>query len=301
MRVAVEEPVPEDHRHPRLAHPVREAPPLVERVRQCVDVGDLRPFEELERQHARTRVAPVDVRDCDMRVAGPVAAEAVGVPPFRAVVELRADRAGELVDERARVDEVERANAFLRDARRLVEKREVGLDLPRRARPLHLHCDALAVRKRRAVHLPDRRGCDRRRVEGAERALERQAELGLDDLLDLLERERPHVVLQRAKLGDDVRRHDVGPRRENLAELHERRPELVEHLAQVHAALVGGDRHGRSALPERQQVGQLVLLDEVAEPVADCDLRDLRQAPEVALLRPRRHGVSVARREEKPC
>ena len=197
VRVAVEEPVPEDHRHPRLAHPVREAAPLLERVRQRVDVRDLRPLEELERQHARARVAPVDVRDLDVRVAGPVAAEAVGVAAFRAVVELRADRARELVDERARVDEVERADPLLRDARRLVEEREVGLDLPRRARPLHLHRDALAVRQRRAVHLPDRRGRDRRRIEVEERALEREAELRLDDLLDLLERERPDVVLQR--------------------------------------------------------------------------------------------------------
>ena len=58
-----------------------------------------------------------------------------------------------------------------------------------------------------------------------------------------------------------------------------------------------------SALPERQQVGQLVLLDEVAEAVPDRDLRDLGQAPEVALLRPRRHGVSFARGPSKalPC
>jgi hypothetical protein len=62
------------------------------------------------------------------------------------------------------------------------------------------------------VHLPDR-GCgDRLPVERDERPLERKAELGLDDLFDLLERERPHVVLQRAKLRDDVRGDDVGPR-----------------------------------------------------------------------------------------
>ena len=39
------------------------------------------------------------------------------------------------------------------------------------------------------------------------------------------------ALLEAAELGDDVRRHDVGPRGEQLAELHEGRAELVQHLA----------------------------------------------------------------------
>ena len=42
---------------------VREAAPLLERVRSSVDVGELHALEELERQHAGARVAPVDARD----------------------------------------------------------------------------------------------------------------------------------------------------------------------------------------------------------------------------------------------
>ena len=48
-----------------------------------------------------------------MRVAGEVAAECLGVPGLEPVVELLADRAGELVDELACVDEVERPDAEL--------------------------------------------------------------------------------------------------------------------------------------------------------------------------------------------
>ena len=73
-------------------------------------------------------------------------------------------------------------------------------------------------------------------VELEEQPLDRLAELLRDRPLDVRERERAHVVLQAAQLGDDVRRHDVGPRREQLPELDERRAELVEHLAQVPAA-----------------------------------------------------------------
>ena len=41
------------------------------------------------------------------------------------------------------------------------------------------------------------------------------------------------LVLERLQLEDDVRADDVGARREELPELHERRPELIEHLAET--------------------------------------------------------------------
>ena len=236
MRVAVEEPVAEDHRHPRLGDQVGEVPALLERPCVELEVGELHAVEVLEREHARARVRPVDARDRDVRVTGEVPVEGIRVARLEPVVELLPDRARELVDDLVRVDEVERADALLGELRRLVHEREVGLDLPRRVRPLHLDGDAAAVRQRRAMHLPDRRCRDRLRVELGEQPLDRLAELLLDRPLDVRVRERPHVVLQAAQLGDDVRRHDVRPRREQLAELDERRAELVEHLAQVPAA-----------------------------------------------------------------
>ena len=288
MRVAVEEAVPEDHRHPRLGDPVGDLAPLLERRRDQVDVGELDPVDPLERQHARPRVLPVDLRHVDVRVAGEVAVEVLRVARLLPVVELLPDRARELVHELARVDEVERADPLAREPRRLVEEAEVGFDLLRRARPLHLDRDPAPVRQGRAVHLADRRGRDRRRLEVEEQPLERVPELLLDHPLGLLERERPHVVLQPAQLDDDVGRHDVGPGREELPELHERRPELVEHLAQVLAArgrrAVLGRDVGEAVLRRaaRQEVAELVRLEEVAEAVAHHDLRDLRQAPDAA-------------------
>src|SRR5204863_9011565 len=110
-----------------------------------------------------------------------------GVPRLEAVVELLPDRARELVHERSGVDEVERADALLRDPRGLVEEREVGLDLSRRPRPLHLHDDTPSVREDRAVALTDRGGRERRTLELEEEALEAEPELRLDHLLHLLE------------------------------------------------------------------------------------------------------------------
>src|SRR5947207_2542237 len=129
---------------------------------------------------------------------------------LEAVVELLADLPRELVDDAARVDEVERADPLLGEPSRLVEEREIGLELARRARSLDLDRDLAAVRQHRAVHLPDRGGGDRGRVELEEELVQREAQIRLDDLLHLLERERAHVVLQGAQLGDDVRRDDVG-------------------------------------------------------------------------------------------
>ena len=87
---------------------------------------------------------------------------------------------------------------ILRDPSGLLEQREVGLDLSRCSRPLNLDGDRPAVRERCPMHLADRRRGDRRRLEVEERALEREPELALDNLLDLLERERSHIVLERA-------------------------------------------------------------------------------------------------------
>ena len=140
--------------------------------------------EELERQHARPRVPPVDARDADVRVAGEVAAERLGVARLEPVVELLPDRAGELVDELARVDEVEGAHALLHEPRGLVEQREVGLDLPRRVG----RCTLTATARRSAappgapVRSTRRRSASRRTRGTPARA---QPELLLDHALDL--------------------------------------------------------------------------------------------------------------------
>ena len=286
MRVAVEEPVPEDHRHPGFGDDLGESFSLLDGVAGLVDVRELEALDELERQNASACVAPVDARDVDVRVAGEVAVERLGVAGFEAVVELLPDRAGELVHDLTDVHEVERPDAFLGDARGLVEEPEVGLDLLRGAGALHLDRDLVAVREDCAVDLADRGGGDRLTVELEEEALDREREVFLDHALDVLVREGPHVVLEPAELGDDVGRQDVRPHREQLAELDEGRAELVEELAEVPAPLGGGALGELAAVaPAGQQVGQLVALEEVAEAVPDGDLGDLRQPAEIPRLR----------------
>ncbi len=103
------------------------------------------------------------------------------------------------------------------------------------------------------------------------RPLDRQAELLLDDLCDLVERHRGDVVLELAQLLDDVGGHQVGPRREELAELDERRPELVEHLAQPAPAV--GELRVTAALAAVERVSEAVPRRDSA------DLGEPRDAP----------------------
>src|SRR5207253_1896705 len=138
------------------------------------------------------------------------------------------------------------------------------------------------VRQRCAMHLSDRGRRDRLLVELREELRDREAEILFDHLLDVRDRKRADVVLQPSQLGDDVGRQDVGPRREQLAELDEGRAELVEHLAEMLTALrrLAGVL---DAVPApREEIGQPVSLEPVAEAVPDGDLSDLRQAAEVA-------------------
>ena len=147
------------------------------------------------------------------------------------------------------------------------------------------------------MDLADRRGGDRRLLELGEELGDRELEILLDHALDVLVRERADVVLECLQLEQDVRRNDVGARREELAELDERRAELVEQLAQVLAALgARAFEDARAGEPRRQEVGQAVGLEEIAEAVLDGDLCDLRDPSEIAGRGARGHRISLPRR-----
>src|SRR6266480_1389870 len=189
--------------------------------------------------------------------------------------------------------EIKRPDPLLGEAGRLVEQRDVGLDLARRVGTLNLDRDALAVRKHGVVYLPDRGRRSRLLVELEEGLLDGYAELLRDHAFDVGERDRPHVVLKLLQLEHDVGRNDVGTGREQLAELDEGRAELVEHLPQT-AAPIRGRLDATVPADPRDEIGQAVALEEVAESMLDRDLRDLGEAADVARGRTG-HAVSLTR------
>ena len=126
------------------------------------------------------------------------------------------------------------------------------------ARALHLDDDLALLRRHgratlaelglverraqaRPVDLADRGGRERLLVEPCEDVVQWRPERGLDLLLDVRDGDRRHVVLELLQLADELGRQQIGPRRGDLTELDERRPELLEHEAD---ALVRGDEPG---------------------------------------------------------
>ena len=122
-----------------------------------------------------------------------------------------------------------------------------------------------------------------------------EPELLLDHPPDPLEGLGLRRVLQAAQLLEDVRRHHVGTGRQELAELDERRPQLVEHLP--HPATPAAARpRGLPVL--------LAAPEGVAEPVASRHVGDLADARKVLPPLSSRHasqGISGAGRGSRPA
>jgi hypothetical protein len=99
----------------------------------------------------------------------------------------RADGARELVDELARIHELERLDALAQELRRLVEQAEVGLDLLRGVGRCTLTATSRPSGSTARCTCPIDADGERREVELEERAVHAQVELRLDDLAHLLE------------------------------------------------------------------------------------------------------------------
>ena len=174
-----------------------------------------------------------------------------------------------MLDDRGGVDDLAQTRSLGALEGEHLEQPEVADDLLARAGALDLDDDALAVGKRRLVHLRDRAGREWERVERVEHVLPRDLELFLHHRDDLGLCQRRYCVAQAGQLLDELRRDQVGPCGENLAELAERRPELLERRAQALGALTHAVLVGRRPPPGEQ------LLD----PVLGRDTRDPRGAP----------------------
>ncbi len=176
-----------------------------------------------------------------------------------------------------------RAGGGLRHER--LEEREILLDLAAGVGPLRLDDDALAADERRAMHLADRAGGQRLRLDRVEHVLPGNAQLLLHHRDDLGLAHRRHFVLQRGELRDELRRQEIRAGRENLPELGEGRPKLLQRGAQP----LGLPLPARGAVRVR-------LVEEFLEPVLRRDGGDARAARGELGMR-RRLFLRIAGRE----
>ena len=208
-------------------------------------------------QQARGRELPVTARDADPVVAGDDLGHADDVARLLAEVELVAQRARDLLDERREVDDPVQPPRARRRPDDHLEQREVVLDHLLGLRALDLDHDRVAVGHSRPVHLGDRPGGERLGIDRGEDVLPGHGELALHHRHHLGLGHRRHVRLQGGELGDVLLGDQVGAGREDLAELAEGRPELLERLPQpprpVRVTLEAQQPPGELADPDRAE------------------------------------------------
>ena len=114
-----------------------------------------------------------------------------------------------------------------------IERVEVFRDLLGHARALHLDGDDTAVAERGAMHLSERGGGERTFLEHREGFREPDAEVRLNDFLDVGERHRLNAVLQPRERFEIRGGKEICARRQDLSQLNERRSERLEIAGQV--------------------------------------------------------------------
>jgi hypothetical protein len=185
-----------------------------------------------------------------------------------AEVELLADGVGEADGQLAGADGVGPAGAGLQGAGQAGHDVQVALDRGLDPGPLDLDRDLGPGPQPGRVHLGDRGGGQGPPVEVGEQLGDRPAQLGHEDLLDLVPGGRGDVVLEPSQLVHDLPREQVRAGGQHLAELDEGDPGLLQGLPRgAGQALPAGRGVQLGPSPPAPQVR--------AQAVADRDPADL--------------------------
>ena len=196
-----------------------------------VGVRDLDALDVLHGQDPRGRQLVDDVGHVDARELGHAVGDALGLVGLVAVVELAQHPGGELADDVRGPDLAGQREARLGHRRELLDDPQVGLGLGQDLRALDLDRDLPAVEGRGPVDLGGRGGGERLGLDRGEEGLRVAAELGQQDRPGLVPRERPGLALELGQLVGPLGRQQVAPAGQHLADLHVRRPEVLEQAA----------------------------------------------------------------------
>ena len=177
----------------------------------------------LHRQDARGAVIGDRLGDDDVLELAQVLANRGEIRRFLPVIELAQKAFAELIEHLAKLVALPGRGVVIEELRDLIERIEIFEHRVANPGPLHLHRHLPAVAQTRFMHLPKGGGGHRRDIEIRERFRHSDAELGGDDLLDLVERERLDLVLQPRERFEVSLRHQLDAGREKLAKLHEGR------------------------------------------------------------------------------
>ena len=204
-------------------------------LRQRVAEIDAFALDELQHHHLLGHERVDHLRDEEVvAVVVDHLGDQLRVVRLLAEVELAEQMLLELVRERVQLQELCGVRVVLGDRGRLAQEVEIEPHLVDDAGAPHLDDDLAAALQEGGVDLRDRCRRERRLVDPGE-VLE--PDLAVDHLAQRREGQRRHVVDELRQLVDVDVGQQVGSGREQLAELHERRPELFEALAEANGAL----------------------------------------------------------------
>src|SRR5215210_2355983 len=209
---------------------------------------DLPAVDALQDQHALGDPRAHHLRYDELRLLSHDPPDQLGVGSLLDEIELRAQVRRELVDERVELQQAGSLGASLGHLRRRTEHAQVQLDLLEHPWTAHLDDDLATVREQRRMDLRDGRGRQRLLVDVREHA---GADVALDDRAKLRERHGSDVVDEPAELLEVDVGKQVGAGGEDLAELDERRAELLERLPELARPL--GRRLGRRSVSDLAQ------------------------------------------------
>jgi len=160
-----------------------------------------------------------------------------------------------------------------------IQQRHVLVDDLRDARAQDLDGDLAPVVQPREVDLCYRRAGNRHRIEFGKHLVDWPAVGARQCGAHQLRREWRHLVLKLGKLIGDVRRQQVAPRGEHLAELDENRAKCFQRQPQPHGARL------RELAPEQQRFDRraqcphtLVAEKKFLEPEAQADAENSQQS-----------------------
>jgi hypothetical protein len=231
--IGVEEPIVEHHLGGDVRGSFGERVPIHARGVERGGVGDLHPIDALQRDDPGRRGLPEHARDLYVGLVGEVAREPLGVTPLREVVQLGAELPRELLRDADHVHACRRLPPATGAGGAVLQDLEVLLHLLDRAGAADLDHDLGSVVQQRRVRLPDRGGREGVGPERGEGPVDAAAQLALHDLSDHGAGYGRACVLELGQLAAVLGPQQVASRGDDLADLDERRPELLQRQAEL--------------------------------------------------------------------
>ena len=270
--VGMEEAVHQDLLEVGVKHLLGERGAIEFHPGERAQIGDFFARDELHREHARRAVVGDGGGDHEPRKFAELLAQGGEIARLLPVIELLEQALAELLEQLAELVAFPHLGVVIEEIGDVLERLEIFHHPLADLRTLDFHRDRAAVAQRGAMHLAQRRRGHRLVFEILKGFRKADAELFADDFFDFGEAERLDLILQPGERVEVSRREQLHARREELADLDEGGPELLE----VGRQLVGFRRLlRRDLLLGGERFVETARLHEIGPAVFHEDPRDL--------------------------